>query len=374
MTQGIIPQAFLLVLLVALGSVAQALASDELKAGVVKVIASVEGKTRVGTGIIIRVEHDAVHVVTASHVIEGDPRPQVEFFTRPNRPLAGRVIGLEGGDPRGLAALLVEGDLPEGLQALTLDPSIQVNGGEAVTLIGFPRKLGTAWAVTTGSISGLRGRDIAFQAPADEGNSGGPLIMNGKVVGVITESRGQFAYAVPAIIAQFALSSWGITVARAPAAPATPEPDPSADPELSELERLEAAIREGGGGTQPAPPQPPAALDVTGLWSHATNPTLSYAFEQRGDRVTMAEITTTIMGSVVTAQGEGQLVGRRLRIGYITSVGTSGQSVVMVSEDGESMSGTFTDTVSGLSLPITLSRSSRELPGALAPGAGGVFP
>ncbi len=366
--------AFLLILVAALISATPALASDELKAGVVKVIASVEGKTRVGTGIIVRVEHDAVHVVTASHVIEGDPRPQVEFFTRPNRPLAARVVGLEGGDPRGLAALLVEGELPSGLRALTLDPSVQVSGGEAVTLIGFPRKLGTAWAVTTGSISGLRGRDITLQAPADEGNSGGPLILDDKVVGVITESRGSFAYAVPAIIAQFALSSWGIKLAQSPAAPAPPEPGPAADPELRELERLEAAIREGGGGTEPAPPRHVPALDVTGLWSHATNPTLSYAFEQQGDRVTMAEITTTIMGSVVTAQGEGQVIGRTLRIGYITSVGTSGQSVVMVSEDGESMSGTFTDSVSGMSLPIALSRSSRELPGAAAPGAGGMFP
>lgn len=77
---------------------------QELKQGVVNITSTVDGKRRVGTGIIIRVETDAAYIVTASHVIEGDQHPKVSFFSRPNRPLTAKVVGLEGGDPRGLGA------------------------------------------------------------------------------------------------------------------------------------------------------------------------------------------------------------------------------------------------------------------------------
>jgi hypothetical protein len=55
-------------------------------------------------------------------------------------------------------------------------------------LIGFPRTL-TPWAVSTGSFSGLKGLALAFQALVEEGHSGGPLLLSGKVVGVVTDAR-----------------------------------------------------------------------------------------------------------------------------------------------------------------------------------------
>lgn len=112
---------------------------QELQQGVVKITSTVEGKRRVGTGIIIRTETDAAYIVTASHVIEGDQHPKVSFFSQPNRPMTAKVIGLEGGDPRGLGALLVEGTLPSNRRVLPLNPSLRVSGGETVTLVGFPR-------------------------------------------------------------------------------------------------------------------------------------------------------------------------------------------------------------------------------------------
>ena len=112
---------------------------QELQQGVVKITSTVEGKRRGGTGIIIRMEIDAAYSVTASHVIEGDQHPKVSFFSQPNRPMTAKVIGLEGGDPRGLGALLVEGTLPSNRRVLPLNPSLRVSGGETVTLVGFPR-------------------------------------------------------------------------------------------------------------------------------------------------------------------------------------------------------------------------------------------
>ena len=127
---------------------------QDLKNGVVKISSTVEGKQRIGTGIIIKLDQDAAYIVTASHVIEGDQHPKVSFFSKPNRPITSKVIGLEGGDPRGLGALLIEGDLPADLRALPLNQSLRVSGGENVTLIGFPRVAGTTWAVTPGTIAG----------------------------------------------------------------------------------------------------------------------------------------------------------------------------------------------------------------------------
>lgn len=44
----------------------------QVKKGVVKITAQVEGKTRVGSGIIVKLEGDHAYIVTASHVTEGD--------------------------------------------------------------------------------------------------------------------------------------------------------------------------------------------------------------------------------------------------------------------------------------------------------------
>ena len=45
----------------------------QVKKGVVKITAQVEGKNRVGSGIIVKLEEDHAYIVTASHVIEGRP-------------------------------------------------------------------------------------------------------------------------------------------------------------------------------------------------------------------------------------------------------------------------------------------------------------
>jgi tetratricopeptide (TPR) repeat protein len=184
---------------------------ENLKKAVVKITAKAEGEqTKVGTGFIVKLEGNSVYLATASHVVEGDSHPFIEFYTQPNKLVAARVIRLEGGNPRGLALLRVEGELPTGLSTLDLDASSQIHGGEPLTIIGFPRIVGTPWAITQGSIAGLSGRDLTFTGATDEGNSGGPLIREGKVIGLITEITGPFGYAIPANTLAFALQGWGI--------------------------------------------------------------------------------------------------------------------------------------------------------------------
>jgi hypothetical protein len=184
---------------------------ESMLKGVVKVtVTTYEGKKRVGTGFIVRLESDVVYIMTASHVVEGARHIEVEFFTRKNRPTPGKVIGIEPLDPRGLAAVLVKQDIPKGLSVLKLTSSMRAGAGDTVTTIGFPRISEVPWAVIKGDIVGQVGKTISFAAPVDEGNSGGPLIKDNQVIGVITEVKDKFAYATPAVIAQLSLEGWGI--------------------------------------------------------------------------------------------------------------------------------------------------------------------
>ncbi len=184
-------------------------ATNCLKCGVVKITAQVDGKTKTGSGVVVRVDQDAAYIATAAHVIEGDPHPKVTFFSLTLQPASAEVVGSEGGDRKGLAALRVPGPIPDGVVALALDQTSRVAGGEAVTFIGFPRGL-PPWTVSTGSLSGVRGPALAFQALVEEGHSGGPILLEGKVIGVVSDARDRLGYAVPASILAVALTGWRI--------------------------------------------------------------------------------------------------------------------------------------------------------------------
>jgi len=177
---------------------------DELKAGVVKIVARVGGHERIGTGFIVSLQANAAYIVTVSHVVEGDPNPQVAFFPEATKFLPARVVGVEGGNPNGLAALVVEGKLPEGLRPLITDTDGQVRGGEESKTIGFPGEAGT--------IGGRKGSQVTFSGVIYEGSSGGPLLVNDKVVGVVNEMGSQLGYAIPMVTAKFTLEGWGASV------------------------------------------------------------------------------------------------------------------------------------------------------------------
>ncbi|NIT60269.1 MAG: hypothetical protein GWN00_29895 [Aliifodinibius sp.] len=109
-----------------------------------------------------------------------------------------------------MAVLLAEGFIPDDVIALDFDKYVTVKGGEEITSIGFPQMGAIPWAVTSGTIVGRQGRYITFTGAVDEGNSGGPLIKDGIVVGIITDILGLFNYAQPTATVQSALSGWRV--------------------------------------------------------------------------------------------------------------------------------------------------------------------
>jgi Tol biopolymer transport system component len=187
--------------------------SENLKRGVVKITTTTfEDRQRTGTGFIVRQETKALSIVTASHVVEGSREINVEFYSDRGRLYPGKVIGMEGGDPQGLAVLSVSGEIPENVLVMKLNPSKAVSGGDPLTIIGFP-DAGGPWAVSKGEIVGRKGNIITFSGAIEEGNSGGPLLKEGEIIGVVVEANPPFAAAVPSVIVRYFLESWGVKFA-----------------------------------------------------------------------------------------------------------------------------------------------------------------
>jgi len=104
------------------------------------------------------------------------------------------VVGVE---PEHDLAVLRAKSIPDDLQAATMRSASDLRAGDQVIAVGYPFGIGPS--VSGGVISGLK-RDfrspqgqrllnnlIQFDAAANPGNSGGPLVtMDGSVVGIVT--------------------------------------------------------------------------------------------------------------------------------------------------------------------------------------------
>ncbi len=143
----------------------------------------------VGTGVVIL---DKGVILTNVHVVAGARRIGLTF-----------ADGMEsdavvtGTRPEDDLAVLQAAAVPDDLQAATLQSTSGLSPGDHVTAVGFPFGIGPS--VTSGVVSGLRrefrspeGKRlltnlIQFDAAANPGNSGGPLVnATGEVVGIVT--------------------------------------------------------------------------------------------------------------------------------------------------------------------------------------------
>ena len=396
-----------------------------LKKGVVKVTAASSNDREVGTGFIAAQGKKHLFIVTASHVVEGKAVIQVTFFTHQEEALPAKIVKMEGGDPRGLALLKVGGDLPKDVEVLSWDTTSQVVGGEEVHLIGFPGAGGNDWAVTKSIISGLDGSVLKFSGGALEGNSGGPLFYQGKVIGVVME-QGKFGNAKPAHIAKYTVENWpgfprhvvkqvpssdsdskshkdfspsvvarpnmGTLVIETTPADAqvfvdnnfigetTQGPVVVSDLDPDEYDVMVTKegfrswvrtidLRSGERRTLKATLQEGREWVVTGVWKNPQEPTISYILNQQGNHVTMTEVTTSLLGTVVTAQGEGQLQGNKLEMMYRTAQGTMGQSSTSLSYNGQQLIGSYQDFSNMIPVAISLLRTDESPPDFSFPGS-----
>jgi S1-C subfamily serine protease len=150
---------------------------------------STETGHSVGTGVVIV---DRGLILTALHVVDGASHLRVSFAdgTESDAFVVSR-------QPENDLAVLQARTLPDDLQAATMESSAGLAPGDEVIAVGFPFGIGPS--VSAGVVSGLDrefrspggGRVInhliQFDAAANPGNSGGPLVtLSGHVVGIIT--------------------------------------------------------------------------------------------------------------------------------------------------------------------------------------------
>jgi S1-C subfamily serine protease len=174
---------------------AAAKAYEAVRGSVVRVRAFVDGpdggevEGGVGTGVVIL---DSGVILTNIHVVAGAKRISLTF----SEGLESEAV-VTGTRPEDDLAVLQAKTLPDDLQAATLQSTSGLSPGDHVTAVGFPFGIGPS--VSSGVVSGL-GREfrspegkrvltnlIQFDAAANPGNSGGPLVnASGEVVGIVT--------------------------------------------------------------------------------------------------------------------------------------------------------------------------------------------
>ena len=143
----------------------------------------------VGTGVVII---DNGTILTNLHVIKGARRIQVLFMDGTESDA--QVLNTQ---PENDLAVLRARTIPDDLEAATMRSTADLAPGDAVLAVGFPFGIGPS--ASAGVVSGLKrefrspeGRQtltnlIQFDAAANPGNSGGPLVtMDGAVVGIVT--------------------------------------------------------------------------------------------------------------------------------------------------------------------------------------------
>jgi S1-C subfamily serine protease len=142
-----------------------------------------------GTGVVIKEDGT---ILTNLHVVWGAKKVRVTFFN--GHESDAQMIGTQ---PENDLAVLKALSLPDELEPATMRSTSDLASGDHVIAVGHPFGIGPS--VSAGVVSGL-GREfrapegeraltnlIQFDAAANPGNSGGPLVtMDGYVVGIVT--------------------------------------------------------------------------------------------------------------------------------------------------------------------------------------------
>ena len=190
------------------GAVLHTLQTKELPSASARAAASVQGavvhvqsyvtdpknkdqdkESGVGTGVVIK---DDGTILTNFHVIAGAKRLKVTFFD--GTEAEATVVAVQ---PDKDLAVIKPKKIPDDLEPAILGSSQQLAPGDMVVAVGFPFGIGPS--VSAGVVSGLNRQFkspdgtqvltglIQFDAAANPGNSGGPLVnVSGEVVGIVT--------------------------------------------------------------------------------------------------------------------------------------------------------------------------------------------
>ena len=174
---------------------AAAKAYDAISPSVVRVVGigknkdGKDGDRSVGTGVVIV---DKGIILTNLHVVQGADSIRVTFAD--GLETTATITGVQVEND---LAVLQAHKIPDDMIAATMRATADLRPGDQVMAVGFPFGIGPS--ASAGIISGLKrsfrspeGKQemtnlIQFDAAANPGNSGGPLVtMDGQVIGIVT--------------------------------------------------------------------------------------------------------------------------------------------------------------------------------------------
>ena len=143
----------------------------------------------VGTGVVIV---DKGIILTNLHVVQGAETIHITFADGLTS-----TASITGSQPENDLAVLQAHKIPDDMIAATMRSTADLRPGDQVMAVGYPFGIGPS--ASSGIVSGLKrtfrspeGQQemrnlIQFDAAANPGNSGGPLVtMDGEVVGIVT--------------------------------------------------------------------------------------------------------------------------------------------------------------------------------------------
>lgn len=142
-----------------------------------------------GTGVVIV---DKGIILTNLHVVKGAQSIKITFSDGMES-----TASVTGTQPENDLAVLQAHKIPDDMIAATMRSTADLRPGDQVLAVGFPFGIGPS--ASAGVVSGLKrtfrspegaqeiSNLIQFDAAANPGNSGGPLVtMDGQVVGIVT--------------------------------------------------------------------------------------------------------------------------------------------------------------------------------------------
>ena len=142
-----------------------------------------------GTGVVIV---DKGIILTNLHVVQGAQSIKITFADGMEA-----TASVTGTQPENDLAVLQAHKIPDDMIAATMRSTADLRPGDQVLAVGFPFGIGPS--ASAGVVSGLKrtfrspegtqeiANLIQFDAAANPGNSGGPLVtMDGQVVGIVT--------------------------------------------------------------------------------------------------------------------------------------------------------------------------------------------
>ena len=148
-----------------------------------------DGERSVGTGVVIV---DKGIILTNLHVVRGAETIKITFSD--GLETTATITGVQ---PENDLAVLQAHQIPDDMIAATMRSTADLRPGDQVMAVGYPFGIGPS--ASSGIVSGLKrnfrspeGQQemtnlIQFDAAANPGNSGGPLVtMDGEVVGIVT--------------------------------------------------------------------------------------------------------------------------------------------------------------------------------------------